>query len=49
VDEKRFIDLGEALEDRGVSHELLADFDESPNNKDAHSDGVGAVQDIGGL
>ena len=49
MDEERLIDFSEALEDGGVSHELLADFDEGPNNKDAHSDGVGAVQDIGGL
>jgi hypothetical protein len=43
MDQKRLIDFSEALEDGGVSHELLAYFDESPNNKDAHSDGIGAV------
>ena len=49
MDEERLIDFSEALEDGGVSRKLLADFDESQNNKDAHSDRVGTVQDIGRL
>ena len=49
MDEERFIDFSEALEDGGVSSKLFTDFHESPNNKDAHPDPVGAVQDIGDL
>jgi hypothetical protein len=49
VEKQCLIDLSETFEDGGIRRELLADFDESPNDKDAHAHGVGAIQDIGGL
>ena len=49
MDEKRFVDFGEASDDRSVSSQLFAHFNEGTNHKEAHGDGSLAPQDVRGL
>ncbi len=46
---ERFVDFGEASEDRSVSSQLFAYFNEGSNHKEAHSDGSLAPKDVRGL
>ena len=48
MDQQRFIYLGQAPENGGIGGDILAHFDEGPDDIDAHGDGAGTVEDIGG-
>ena len=48
VNQQRFVYFREASENGGIGGDILAHFDEGADDIDAHGDGAGAVEDIGG-
>ena len=49
MDQEGFVDFSETLKDGGIGGLILAQFDESADDVNAHGDGARAVQDVGGL
>ena len=47
VQKEGLINFGKALQDDGVGGKVLAHFDESADDINAHGDGTGAVEDVG--
>ena len=48
MQQQRFVDLSEALQDRIVGGDGFALLDEGANNVDAHGHGLRTIQDVSG-
>ena len=48
MEQERFINFSQALEDSGVGNQVFAHFDEGANDIDTHGHRAWAVEDIGG-